>query len=77
MERQAGGVGVSRGGGVGAWTPLAQVRQGVDSQVPSAPSVVVVQLRRRLGRGQTGPHAGAAVGPIDHSGGGAALAEWK
>ena len=69
MERQAGGVGVSHRGGSGG-----DRRNRVDSPVSSPLPAVVVPLRRRTGRGQTGPHTGAAVGPTDHTGGGAALA---
>ena len=74
MERQAGGVGVSHRGGFGACAAGGDRRNRVDSPVSSALPAVAVQMRCPPGRGQTGPHTGAAVGPTDHSGGGAALA---
>jgi hypothetical protein len=73
MERQAGVGSVSHDGGVGAWTPVANVGTGADSAVSALPAVAA-QRRRPPGRGQTVPRTRAAVGPTDHSGGGAALA---
>jgi hypothetical protein len=70
MERQAGGVGVSHRGGLGASTPVAIAGTRADSPVSSALPVVAVQLRCRPGRGRTVPRTGAAVGPTDHLGGG-------